>query len=129
MVDTFNFVTGNAVRTKPDSVNKVYRHEFAVPQGSELDVIFYCTVGRSFMITRTNPMQIHLFDEMGGETYSLATLVHEVGHVFGLADTYVDATGLTGGPGRFNQSVCGSKHMVGCQPLSDNEQHKMADRR
>ena len=121
MVDTFNFVRGVPVRSMPDSVNGGYVHKFAstsLSQGSELDVFFYCAVGRSFMLPRAYPMEIHMFDDMELEKYSLATLVHEVGHVFGLADTYVDETGITGGPGRFNQSVCGSKNMVGCQPLS-----------
>lgn len=117
-VSNIQFVQGTPVRYMPEKVNGGYIYYFPQKQGSELDIVFYCRVGRSGMTTNVNPMIIFMYDETDYNKYSLATLVHEVGHVFGLADTYVDGTGLTGGPGRFNQSVCGSKGMVGCQPLS-----------
>ena len=115
LVDTFHFVKSPLTPVKEDEVNGGMV-QVVNAMGSDLKVTLYCRPGRSFMYAGFNPMQIHLYDEE--MRYSMSTLVHEMGHVFGLADTYVDATGLTGGPNRFNQSVCGSKNMVGCQPLS-----------
>ena len=66
----------------------------------ELSVVFNCNKGRPWMQHRFNSINIH--EPLKGthvdananipETkFSFASLLHEVGHTFGLADTYVDA--------------------------------------
>ncbi len=113
-VDNFSFVREE---TSPHPDPNKNRYVFTLSLGSDLDIIFYCRSGlRSFVSIASNQMRIHLYDE--GVRYSQATLVHEVGHVFGLGDTYVDAAVVDGKIARYNKSDCGSPGTVGCQPLS-----------
>lgn len=117
VVDTFIFERGSTYDSKIiEPANKATIYGMASSLNTDFTITFYCREGRSYMFKQRDPREIHMYDEKG--QYSLATLMHEVGHVFGLADTYVDPTNITGGKNRFNTSICGSKRMVGCQPLS-----------
>ena len=120
IVDSFTYLKGIA----GEKQGELNSRELSGPAGSELDITFYCEQGRSFIAFAETPAQIHLYEEDAGN-YSLATLTHEVGHAFGLNDTYVEYETTNSGKYyeadgqlRYNQSDCGSELMIGCQPLS-----------
>ena len=124
IVASFSYLQGTASdKHDPFELGRKYR-TLSGAEGSELDITFYCERGRSFMIFGITPLQIHLYEE-AAEKYSLLTLTHEIGHVFGLNDTYVEYENTNSGRRfeakgqlRYNQSDCGSQEMIGCQPLS-----------
>lgn len=123
IVDSFTYLKGTASDLL-QSGRWAYRNLSGTEGNSDLDIVFYCELGRSFIFYTRNPPQIHMYDK-AEDKYSLATLTHEVGHAFGLTDTYVEyertRTGrLIEGEHRWrhNQSDCGSQRMIGCQPLS-----------
>ena len=79
-----------------------------------LSIVFYCTVGRSFARVGGDNLEIHMFqkEELGEDTaattllkYSSATIHHEIGHAFGLGDTYVDRTKDSCWGKRLNRSI------------------------
>ena len=85
-------------------------------------VVFYCNDGRSYAYFWVN--EIHMFNQpkqdkallIGDTYYSMPTLLHEIGHAFGLADTYVESD--ENYP-RFDiKSGGGLEYTVGKQPLS-----------
>ena len=60
----------------------------------ELSVVFNCRKGRAFMRRYHNSINIYptiLKTNIPGTKFSFEALLHEVGHTFGLADTYVDS--------------------------------------
>ena len=124
IVANFTYIQGTASdKHDPYDID----HEYSTlsgGDGSELDITFYCERGRSFIFFAATPPQIHLYEDMSAK-YSLSTLTHEVGHAFGLNDTYVEYDNTNSGRRfeadgqlRYNQSDCGSQEMIGCQPLS-----------
>lgn len=77
----------------------------------DLAIIFYCRKHDfSFTFLISKPIELHIF-----ESYRISTLLHEVGHAFGLEDTYVDNSD---GVKRYNTSDGGTEETVGTQPLS-----------
>ena len=90
----------------------------------EMSVLFYCQQGRSFARTTSHSM-IHMFQQSRDRKgisdlakYSIGTLHHEIGHAFGLGDTYVDHTRLSSWSKRYNASDGGDTGTVGNQPIS-----------
>lgn len=89
----------------------------------DLKIVFYCTTGRSF--ANIDNMTIHMYQEEGRrklgwmtdrERFSLMTLHHEMGHMFGLGDTYIEPD--KDDYWRYNTSDGGSTKTVGLQPIS-----------
>ena len=84
----------------------------------ELSVVFNCNKGRAVMQPRFNTINIYqqvAKTNIPETEFPFATLLHEVGHTFGLADTYVDPQH----PMRDHMvSSGGSIHTVGHQPIS-----------
>ena len=78
-------------------------------------ILFYCEEGRSFARIRRDSPQIHMKQRNG--QYQSYTLHHEMGHVFGLGDTYVEHQ-KADRTRRFNQSTGGHSRTVGKQPLA-----------
>lgn len=120
IVDTFTYLKGTA----GEETGERNHRELSGPEGSELDITFYCQRGRTFIFFGRTPPQIHIYEE-AANSYSLSTLTHEVGHAFGLNDTYVEYDNTNSGRRfeaegqlRHNRSDCGSEQMIGCQPLS-----------
>ena len=59
----------------------------------EMSVVFVCKEGRSFINLFTNAIVMYekeSKDSIPETNFSFGTLLHEIGHAFGLADTYVD---------------------------------------
>lgn len=91
----------------------------------DLDVIFYCRANDySFASYKKNRIELHISEHIhppayysmtNKSRYHITTLIHEVGHAFGLSDTYVDNRRDMG---RYNTSDGGAKETVGMQPLS-----------
>ena len=126
IVDSFTYLQGTASeKHDPYDTGNLYRTLSGGGNGSELDITFYCENDRSFIFFAATPPQIHLYENASGN-YSLSTLMHEVGHAFGLDDTYVEYELTESGKRveaeskwwRYNRSDCGSEEMIGCQPLS-----------
>lgn len=123
IVDSFTYLKGTA----SDLIQgrRPYRLLLSeTEENSDLDILFYCKRGRSSIFFKRTPPQINMYDKAEGK-YSLATLTHEIGHAFGLNDTYVEYNVSRSGRIfeadsnlRYNQSDCGSQKMIGCQPLS-----------
>ncbi len=94
----------------------------------DLAIIFYCREGRSFAQRKGNPPELHIMQRRGlskdsmtkQRRYRMTTVLHEIGHGFGLGDTYVDAEGEKA---RYNISDGGVAKTVGTQPLSVMNQH------
>ena len=86
----------------------------------QLWVTFQCYQGRStyFWFKDASYAAITMLDEGLNIDYDTGTLLHEIGHAFGLYDTYVEeAHGTT--------SDCGEDLIVGCQPLAVMNLHNM----
>ena len=84
----------------------------------EMSIVFVCKRGISFMIPYTNAITMYEEETKNNipETnFSFGTLSHEVGHTFGLADTYVNAKDPTRD---HMESTGGMGHTIGNQPLS-----------
>ena len=81
----------------------------------DLSIIFYCQEGRSFARVGTHAM-IHMYQETG--SYTMNILHHEMGHAFGLGDTYVDVTESPSWSFRYNTSDGGGAGTAGKQPIS-----------
>ena len=95
----------------------------------DLSVIFYCQAGRSLaMISADSYATINMYQlgieitNMKGvsdlKKYNLTTLHHEIGHAFGLGDTYVDNKKKASWRSRYNVSDGGDPRAVGTQPIS-----------
>ena len=92
-------------------------------ESADLVIIFYCQQGRSFMWMTKDHAEIHMYQ--GQKTvkvgvtdrkkYKLSILHHEMGHAFGLADTYVEPEKEVY---RYNFSDGGDPETIGKQPLS-----------
>ena len=99
----------------------------------DMSIIFYCQLGRSYALSVTHP-QIHMYKKrevkMGvvsdRKQYSLTTLHHEIGHAFGLGDTYVDPREESSWGHRYNVSDGGDTRTVGRQPISVMNLHYLA---
>ena len=93
-------------------------------ESSDLAIIFYCQQGRSFARISKKYAEIHMYQvktnkpNMLGVTdqkkYRITTLHHEIGHAFGLADTYIES----GDYWRYNVSDGGASYTIGKQPVS-----------
>ena len=101
-----------------------------------LSIVFYCTVSRSFARVGGNNLEIHMFQKEGLSTdkaatdllkYRSTTIHHEMGHAFGLGDTYVDRGEDSCWSQRFNRSKGGHDKTVGMQPLSVMSLHRIND--
>ena len=78
-----------------------------------LAVIFHCKEGGAFARAWANPIELHIYQEE--KSYLKSAILHEIGHAFGLGDTYVDNSG---GVERYNTNDGGASETVGTQPLS-----------
>ncbi len=116
--------------------------EFKIINKPDFIVIFKCKVGRSYVIDTTfTALKLNLFQMTDNvrdsnkyykipsvtsqNKYSLATLHHEIGHIIGLGDTYVDESFLAGLT-RHTDSDGGATTTIGSQPLSVMNSHLMA---
>ena len=97
---------------------------FGIGNHPDLSIIFYCEEGRSFARIRSHAM-IHMYQGKyvhygvsDLKKYRLTTLLHELGHAFGLGDTYVDSTEESSWGRRYNVSDGGNAKTVGRQPIS-----------
>ncbi len=125
--------TDKIVREKAEHVIVFNNDE---KENATITVVFYCKQGRAYVrvpyyslrenITHSF-INIHMFkkhDDEGAEhsmgEYSKSTLHHEMGHAFGLGDTYIERLEVdeSGGYWRYNLSEGGSPETVGKQPLS-----------
>lgn len=92
----------------------------AVSKLPDLSVVFNCQKGRAFMKPYLN--YINMYEEKKNSTvtipktkFSFTTLLHEIGHAFGLADTYVDSRNKS----RDHMTNTGvHPYTVGNQPIS-----------
>ena len=96
----------------------------------DLAIIFYCRTGRASAQVYENPPELYMFQNGSPRNrmtpqglYSITTLLHEIGHAFGLGDTYVDNTRIGQEQSRYNQSEGGATLTVGTQPLSVMNSH------
>lgn len=125
LVNTFIF-TEQLAFNKPNNKNDEYERIFSDADIDQINphlrVIFYCKDSRSYAYDWTN--EIHMFTQSKehkslhiGDTYfSRSTLLHEIGHTFGLADTYVETDK---GYHRFGiTSSGGLENTIGKQPYS-----------
>ena len=98
-------------------------------ESTDLIIIFYCQQGRSFASWKSNySVEIHMYQ--GNEIkagvsnlnkYRLTTLHHEIGHAFGLGDTYIEPEKERFW--RYNASTGGDTGTVGKHPLSVMNYH------
>ena len=92
----------------------------------DLAIIFYCRRGRSFMRTKPIPTlnmlqasdASHHNRMTALHRYRASTLLHELGHAFGLGDTYVDGSNRARRLKRYNRSTGGASTTTGKQPVS-----------
>ena len=115
--------------THKDGEHRKFKYKLRMFGKPDLSIIFYCGLGRSFARIRTHTM-IHMFQYKGVELgvsdlkkYSLTTLIHELGHAFGLDDTYITRSEMSSQKGRYNVSDGGDANTVGKQPISVMNQH------
>ena len=106
-------------------------HYSLLEKKPDLAIVFYCHRGRSFM--RTNPVpSLHILRASDDSDhnrltdlryYRASTLLHELGHAFGLGDTYVDKSKLARRLKRYNHSDGGAKTTTGKQPIAIMNHH------
>ena len=93
-------------------------------EAPHLSIIFRCKEGRSFARVGSGTPQIHIYQNNIYSPIKAATkllkyrsdaILHEMGHTFGLGDTYVEDQKAIR---RFNQSTGGHSDTVGMQALS-----------
>lgn len=89
---------------------------------AHLSIVFLCEEGRSFARVGDSKPEIHMFQSLGN--YEATTIHHEMGHAFGLGDTYVDNSIISNSLKRFNKSTGGDKNTVGMQPLAVMNMHR-----
>lgn len=98
----------------------------------DLAIIFYCQRGRAFMQTKPFPV-VHMLQATNNSNhnrmttlrrYRTSTLLHELGHAFGLGDTYVDKTSFARRIKRYNRSTGGAHITTGMQPISVMNHHR-----
>ena len=98
----------------------------------DLAIIFYCHRGRSVMRTKPIPT-LHLLQASDTSPhnrmttlhrYRASTLLHELGHAFGLGDTYVDRSSWARRLRRYNRTTGGASTTTGKQPLSVMNHHR-----
>ena len=113
-------------KTHKDGDRRKFKHVLWGVFGGrpDMSIVFYCQLGRSFARTTTHSM-LHMYQQNRNRKgisdlgkYSIATLHHEVGHAFGLGDTYVDQTRSESWTKRYNASDGGDTGTVGNQPIS-----------
>lgn len=94
-----------------------------------LHILFYCEEGRSFADPRGDYFKVHVYQNknLGIGNYLAATTLHkfdattihhEIGHAFGLGDTYIETSRAAIMVTRFNKSTGGDERTVGKQPIS-----------
>ena len=97
----------------------------------DLTIVFYCQRGRSFMYTEPVP-SLHMLRAVDNSDYNrltdlryyrASTLLHEIGHAFGLGDTYVDRSRLARRLRRYNRSDGGARITTGKQPIAVMNRH------
>lgn len=118
-------------KTHKDGNHRKFKHLLWGMFGGrpDMSIVFYCQQGRSFARTTSHSM-LHLYQQSRSRKwisdlgkYSLATLHHEIGHAFGLGDTYVDRTRISSWLKRYNASDGGDAGTVGNQPISVMNKH------
>ena len=99
-------------------------NKYAQKDRPHLSIVFYCEEGRSYMLAANN--EIHLFEipakyreriktTIPDTHYNFASLLHELGHTFGLADTYTDYNS----PARAHMTDHGVHYKtIGKQPIT-----------
>ena len=143
IVNEFNFVLVNT-KTKDDKNQTERRtHTLVRSEGEALEqlgVVFHCAekdrdtkYPNSFIAIGSNKMrEVHLYhyrdqseifpnDKMSSEhMFMMTATIHELGHAFGLADTYISssASGSNTSNGTITHSTGGSTKTVGEQPMA-----------
>ena len=124
IVDQFNYELRNVSQdvTLEGDINYV------------MGLIIRCEEGRSWAQSsfKGDPTIVHMFKlPSGGNSitdlrqYRLTTLMHEVGHAFGLADTYAESSPFVVGARYSIASTGGPSNTVGKQPLSVMNSHSL----
>ena len=126
IVDNFNYIPRESFLPRPPLIpgQNIY---LLRDNNNTLDVeiVIRCAVGRSFALRRGGRVStINLFRDVIQPTaeravtslrkYHKVVLLHELGHAFGLGDTYVDQRNIF----RYSRSDGGSRYTAGKQPLS-----------
>ena len=121
----FDFLAG------AKGIRKMTYGVFGIGKKPDLGIIFNCKEGRAFanMVIKTPP-ELNMFYREGtagpymteAKKYNITTMLHEVGHAFGLADTYVDSS-KSWYLMRYNTSDGGSRGTIGTQPISVMNKH------
>ena len=99
VVDAFEFTelsTHSNADNKEDEFERIFLPDDIKKIDPHLQIVFYCEKGRSYAYRWFR--EIHILAEKKQDTdllissspYHRSTLLHEIGHAFGLADTYVE---------------------------------------
>ena len=102
--------------------------KYVLDNVTDLDIVFRCGDKRSRAYVTSSPVQIVMLREnielfvedkeiSDFKKYSLSTLVHELGHAFGLRDTYIE-TEYKDKVSIYNESDDNVKGIAGTQPIS-----------
>ena len=125
IVNTFNYVWLTSYELSPPLISGHAIYLLRDSDNFDLNLVIRCEVGRSFAFRRGGQVSlINLFKDRyrpatnagitGLRRYSKAILLHELGHAFGLGDTYVDQRNVF----RYGRSDGGSRYTTGKQPLA-----------
>ena len=126
IVDNFNYVPRESFLPVPPLIPGQNIYLLRDSNNTlDLEIVIRCTAGRSFALRRGGRVStINLFRDRIRPTVNNAltslrrshkvVLLHELGHAFGLGDTYVDQRNIF----RYSRSDGGSRHTAGKQPLS-----------
>ena len=125
IVNTFDYVWLTSYTLYPPLISGHDIYLLRDSDNFDLEFVVRCEVGRSFAFRRGSRVSvINLFRERRRPTtnaaitsvqrYSKVILLHELGHAFGLGDTYVDQ----GNVFRYGRSDGGSRYTTGEQPLA-----------
>ena len=127
IVDDFKY----ELRRYRSSLHGLPLHYGWLEKKPDLTIVFYCSRGRAFM--RTDPVpSLHMLRARNDSDhnrltdlryYRASTLLHEIGHAFGLGDTYVDRSNAARRMRRYNRSDGGAKTTTGKQPLAVMNRH------
>ena len=92
---------------------------------ADFGIIFYCDIGSSWAMTGQNsPPRIEMHDTLNVKQVGFMTsLAHEIGHIFGLADTYIPI-GERGKPGASAGGLASTKGTQPSSKMMGVSQHK-----
>lgn len=133
LVAKFDYEERTVVDVKYEATT---RKELTGEKDYVMGLIVRCEAGRSYALSDFSggPTLVHLLkvsSEMQRNAitdlkrYRLTTLLHELGHAFGLADTYIDKSPGTMASRFSIASAGGDSYAIGNQPLSVMNYHSL----